>query len=68
MERFVGDLEKVLGVKRINFNIEREWAVAALPQSDMPLKDYLATVGDFNSTSEVVGLILSAGTVNDTAL
>ena len=47
MEEFVQDLEKVLGVKRIDHDIESEWASASLPPSDIPLKEDLATVGAF---------------------
>ncbi len=68
MEKFVADLEKVLGVKRIDFDVEREWAIASLPQSNIPLKDYLATVGRLKPTSKVIGLILSVDTGNDTTL
>jgi hypothetical protein len=52
VDRFVQDLEKVLGVKRVDYDIEREWASASLPLSDIPLTDYLATVGVFTTNEK----------------
>lgn len=42
------DLETFLGTKRIDLDIESEWASAALPPSDIPLENYLATVRTLN--------------------
>ncbi|KAH8598568.1 amidase signature domain-containing protein [Bisporella sp. PMI_857] len=43
VEYFIRDLGKVLDVQRIEYDIETEWASTSLPQSNTPLKDYLAT-------------------------
>jgi hypothetical protein len=51
VEYFIRDLEKVLDVQRIEYDIETEWASTSLPQSNTPLKDYLATVGSLTKNS-----------------
>ncbi|PVH74988.1 amidase signature enzyme [Cadophora sp. DSE1049] len=43
VEKFIQDLERVLGTQRIMHDIETDWASTTLPPCDIPLKEYLAT-------------------------